>query len=159
MTRRGILTGGTWCVDRNLLLDRWPSENGRADILSAEMGGGGSACNMAIAIRKLDPDMPVATIGLVGDDPDGRFLIGEADANGIDRRQMAVTREAATDYTFAFASLPTGQRTHISYFGTSHLLTPDHFDFRAPGHRIFHLGIPGVHKLMDGPWAGEGVIV
>lgn len=150
--RRGILTGGTWCVDRNLLLDNWPAENGRADILRAEMGGGGSGCNMAIDIRKLDPSMPVATITIVGDDADGRFLIGEADAHGIDREQIRVTTEAATDYTFAFSSLPSGQRTHISYFGTSHLLTPDHFDFSAHNHRIFHLGLPGIHNIMDAPW-------
>jgi hypothetical protein len=31
---------------------------------------------------------------------------------------MTVIPEAATDYTFAFSSLPSGQRTHISYFGT-----------------------------------------
>jgi sugar/nucleoside kinase (ribokinase family) len=155
MTRRGILTGGTWCVDRNLLLDRWPSENGRADILSAEMGGGGSACNMAIAIRKLAPDMPVATIGLVGEDADGHYLLAEADRNGVDRSRMMVTRDAATDYTFAFASLPTGQRTHVSWFGTSHLLAPDHFDFSTVTHRILHLGLPGIHRLMDAPWQDE----
>ena len=130
MTREGILTGGTWCVDRNLLLDRWPHENGRADILSADMGGGGSGCNMAIDIRKLDPAMPVATIALVGDDADGRFLVGEADAHGIDRSRMQVTDARRRPTTPSPSrSLPTGQRTHISYFGTSHLLTPDHFDF------------------------------
>jgi sugar/nucleoside kinase (ribokinase family) len=155
MTREGILTGGTWCVDRNLLLDRWPHENGRADILSAEQGGGGSGCNMAIAIKKLAPEMPVATITLVGDDADGRFLLEEADRYGIDRRRMATTAEVATDYTFAFASLPTGQRTHVSWFGTSNLLTPDDFDFTSDTHRIFHLGLPGVHRLMDRPWNGD----
>lgn len=155
MTREGILTGGTWCVDRNLLLDRWPQENGRADIFSAEQGGGGSGCNMAIAIRKLAPEMPVAAIALVGDDADGRYLIGEAERNRIDRGQMRTTNEAATDYTFAFASVATGQRTHISWFGTSHLLSPEHFDFTDDSHRIFHLGLPGVHRLMDGPWKDD----
>ena len=155
MTREGILTGGTWCVDRNLLLDRWPHENGRADILSSEMGGGGSGCNMAVAIRKLSPEMRVGTIALVGDDADGRFLIEEADRNGIDRSKMRVTSESATDYTFAFASLPTGQRTHVSWFGTSHLLSPDHFDFAGNDEKIFHLGLPGVHRLMDGPWQDD----
>jgi sugar/nucleoside kinase (ribokinase family) len=110
---------------------------------------------MAIAIRKLDPAAPVAAIALVGDDPDGRFLLAEADRNGIDRRRMAVTGEAATDYTFAFASAATGQRTHVSWFGTSHLLTPDHFDFAGDTHRIFHLGLPGIHRLMDGAWNGD----
>ncbi|HET7716510.1 MAG TPA: carbohydrate kinase family protein [Bauldia sp.] len=155
MTREGILTGGTWCVDRNVLLDRWPEENGRADIVSAEQGGGGSGCNLAIAMKKLAPDMPVATIALVGDDADGRFLIEEADKNGIDRRRMRTTAQSATDYTFAFASAATGRRTHISWFGTSHLLTPDDFDFDGDSHRIFHLGLPGIHRLMDGPWQGD----
>ena len=66
-----------------------------------------------------------------------------------------MTTEAATDYTFAFASLPTGQRTHVSWFGTSHLLTPDHFDFTGDTHRIFHLGLPGIHRLMDAPWKDD----
>src|SRR3712207_5076522 len=153
--RTGILTGGTWCVDRNLLLDNWPAENGRADILRAAMGGGGSGCNMAIDIRKLDPALPVATIAIVGDDAEGRFLVGEADAHGIDRVRMTVTSDAPTDYTFAFSSLPSGQRTHISFFATSHLLTPDHFDFSGLNHRIFHLGLPGIHSIMDGPWNGD----
>jgi sugar/nucleoside kinase (ribokinase family) len=100
-------------------------------------------------------EMPVAAIAVVGDYQDGRFLVAAAGRHGIDRRQMATTAEAATDYTFAFASLATGQRTHVSWFGTSHLLTPDHFDFTGDTHRIFHLGLPGVHRLMDGPWKDD----
>jgi sugar/nucleoside kinase (ribokinase family) len=155
MTRRGILTGGTWCIDRNILLDNWPRENGRADIVRADMSGGGSGCNMAIDMRKLDPSLPVATIAIVGDDFEGKFLAALADRHGIDRTRMHVTSDAATDYTFAFSALPTGQRTHISYFGTSHLLTPDHFDFSGLQHRVFHLGLPGVHNVMDAAWQGD----
>ena len=68
---------------------------------------------------------------------------------------MHVTSEADTDYTFAFSALPTGQRTHISYFGTSHVLTPDHFDFADTPHRVFHLGLPGIHNIMDAPWKDD----
>jgi sugar/nucleoside kinase (ribokinase family) len=153
--RTGILTGGTWCVDRNLMVDRWPLENGRADILQAQMSGGGSACNMAIDIRKLDPDLPVATITLLGDDPDGHFLGELARSYGIDDAQMHLTDQAATGYTHAYSALATGRRTHISYFGASHLLTPDHFDFSGCSQLFVHLGLPGIHKLMDGPWTGE----
>jgi len=155
MTRKGILTGGTWCVDRNLLVDNWPAENGRADILEADQAGGGSGCNLAIDVHKLDPALPVATIALVGDDEDGRFLMRLADDNGVERSRMQTTGAVQTDYTIAFASLPTGRRTHISYFGSSNLLTPDHFDFTGLTHRIFHLGLPGVHEIMDSPWQGD----
>ena len=155
MTRKGILSGGTWCVDYNKLLDQWPAENGRADIQSIEISGGGSGCNLAIDIKRLDPQMPVATIGLVGDDAGGRILFAEADAHGIDRTQFIAAADAETDFTDAFASQATGRRTHISYFNSSHRLTPDHFDFSRATHRFFHLGLPGIHRLMDGPWKGE----
>ena len=67
---------------------------------------------------------------------------------------MSITDAAATDYTFAVSSLETGQRTHFSFYGTSDLLTPDHFNFTS-NHRILHLGLPGLHRVMDGAWRGE----
>jgi sugar/nucleoside kinase (ribokinase family) len=153
--RRGIVTGGTWCVDRNRLVDFWPAEEAVAEILEVELQGGGSGCNLAIDIRRLDPSFPIATIGVVGDDDDGRFLIAEADAHGIDRRQLQTIGGVATHYTDAYASRRSGRRTHIYFQGSSGCLTPDHFDFAATEQRILHLGLPGVHKLMDAPWNGE----
>jgi sugar/nucleoside kinase (ribokinase family) len=155
MTRRGIVTGGTWCVDRNKLVDFWPAEDGLAEIIETAQDGGGSGYNLAVDVRRLDPDFPVATIALVGDDDDGRFLLAQADAAGIDRTQLAFTAEAPTQYTDAYASRRTGRRTHIFFRGTASLLTPGHFDFARRGERILHLGLPGVHRIMDAPWQGE----
>jgi len=153
--RVGIVTGGTWCVDRNKMIEYWPQEDAVAEILSEEARGGGSGCNLAIDIRKLDPNLPVETIGLVGDDDDGRLLFAEADAFGIDRRQLAVTRDAKTFYTDAYGSRQSGRRTHIFNMGSGALLTPDHFDFGLTSGRILHLGLPGVHRLMDAPWQDD----
>jgi sugar/nucleoside kinase (ribokinase family) len=152
--RVGFVTAGTWCVDRNKLLDYWPGEDGLVEIRGVEQRGGGSGCNFAVDIRKLDPDMPVETMGLVGDDDDGRFLLREADEHGIGRAQLAVTAEAATQYTDAYGSLRSGRRTHIYYAGTAALLTPAHFDFSRTHARIAHFGLPGIHRLMDAPWDG-----
>jgi sugar/nucleoside kinase (ribokinase family) len=153
--RAGFVTGGTWCVDRNKLLAYWPAEDGLVEIEDVEQRGGGSGCNFAVDIRKLDPAMPVETIGLVGDDADGRFLLAEADAFGIGRAQLHTTREIATQYTDAFGSRRSGRRTHLYFPGTAALLTPEHFDFSRTTARILHLGLPGVHRIMDAPWAGE----
>ena len=68
---------------------------------------------------------------------------------------MQFTTEAATNYTHVYTSSETGRRTHFGYFGASHLLTPDHFDFSDSTHRYFHLGHPGIHKLMDGRTHGD----
>ena len=70
--RIGFIAGGTWCADHNKLVDRWPGEEEPVLILDREVRGGGPACNLAVGVKRLDPDMPVATIGLLGDDADGR---------------------------------------------------------------------------------------
>jgi sugar/nucleoside kinase (ribokinase family) len=98
----------------------------------------------------------VETIGLVGDDEDGRFLIAEADAAGVDRRQMHVAPGVTTNYSDAFVSSRTGRRTHIYEAGSSAILTPDHFDLEATSGLILHIGLPGIHRVMDAPWGGDG---
>jgi sugar/nucleoside kinase (ribokinase family) len=153
--RHGIVTAGTWCVDTNKMVEFWPKEDGLAEILSEESRGGGSACNLAIDIRRLDPTIPVETMGLIGDDEDGRLLYAEADRHGIERRRLVMTKQARTLHTDAYCSKDTGRRTHIFNMGAGALLTPDHFDFSGTKARILHLGLPGVHKRMDGPWEGD----
>lgn len=153
--RRGFITGGSWCVDRNKLIEFWPDEDSICEILSEERRNGGSGSNLAIDMKKLDPDMPVETIAIVGDDDDGRFLQGEADRYGIDRRQMTVSRAAPTHYTECFGSKRTGRRTHMTFNGVGAHLSPDHFDFSATRARILHLGLPGVHRTMDSAWKDE----
>lgn len=155
LKRRGILTAGTWCVDRNKLITHWPDEDGLAETLDESSSGGGSACNLAIDVKKLDPDLPVATMGLIGDDADGRLLMAEADRYRIGRAQMTISDQAPTHYTDAFASKKTGRRTHITNLGVSVYLTPDHLDVSTSPHRFLHLGIVGVHQAMDDPWGEE----
>ena len=153
--RRGFITGGSWCVDRNKLIEFWPQEDSICEILSEERRNGGSGSNFAIDMKKLDPAMPVETIAIVGDDDDGRFLQGEADRYGIGRRQMTVSKVAPTHYTECFGSKQTGRRTHMTFEGVGAHLSPEHFDFSSTRARILHLGLPGVHKTMDSPWQSE----
>lgn len=87
--QKGVVTAGTWCCDLNKLVDHWPSEDGLATIIAEEWHGGGSACNMAVALKKLDPDYLIETIGIIGDDADGRLLVAEADSHGIERSPLA----------------------------------------------------------------------
>lgn len=154
-SRHGIVTGGTWCADHNKFISHWPGEEEVVEILTNEVRGGGSACNLAIDMKRLDPDLPVSTIGLIGDDEDGRILIAEADAVGVDRSSLTVAETGRTSYTDAFASAETGQRTHLYLPGMNADLTPDHFDFSQVQARILHLGLPGVHPKLDAAWGSD----
>ncbi|MFB2550454.1 carbohydrate kinase family protein [Ensifer soli] len=153
--KRGFVTAGTWCLDRNRIIDAWPREDSVAITWGLEERGGGSACNLGIDMRRLDPDVPVETIGLVGEDSAGERMIAEAKAAGIDTRQMRIVPGATSNITEAFISKASGLRTHISELGVGALLAPEHFDFSETSGRFLHLGIPGVHRTMDGPQDGD----
>lgn len=153
--RRGFIAGGTWCLDRNRRIDAWPREDSVGIAWGLEERGGGPACNLAIDIKRLDPSIPVETIGLVGNDEAGRKLIAEAGNAGLDHRQMHVSDEAPTHTTEAFISQASGLRTHISDLGVSALLSPEHFDFSTTSARYMHLGLPGIHPRMDSRWRDD----
>lgn len=154
-SRRGFIAGGTWCLDRNRMINAWPKEDSVGVAWGLEERGGGPACNLAIDIKHLDASIPVETIGLVANDDAGRKLIAEAARAGLDHRQMHVSSDAPTHTTEAFISQTSGQRTHITDLGVAALLTPDHFDFSATTARFMHLGLPGVHPKMDAPWGED----
>lgn len=153
--RFGFIAGGTWCADHNKLVDHWPQEEGHVLIVEEDVRGGGPACNLAIGIKRLDPKMPVATIGLLGDDANAQILRQQAESEGLDCSGLLMLDGHRTTFTDAFTSQDTGRRTHLYFPGASHLLTPDHFDLSGSNARILHLGLPGLHEQMDAPWSGE----
>ena len=152
--RRGFVTAGTWCVDNNKLIAAWPEEDTASEVLAIDRQGGGSACNLAIDMKRLDPGAPVETIGLIGDDENGRFLAAQCDAHGIGRAQMRVVPGEATFSVDAF-TVAKGKRTHLFYPGVAKRLSPDDFDVSKTDARILHLGLPGAHQVMDAPWRDE----
>jgi sugar/nucleoside kinase (ribokinase family) len=153
--RRGVLTAGTWCVDLNKSIPLWPVEDTMTTVTHVDRQGGGSGCNMAIDLKRLDPVLPVATMGLVGDDGDGRFLLSECDRYGIDRSRLAVSGADLTPCTDCFNSLQSGRRTHFYAPGVAALMSPDHFDFSSVDARLLHLGLPGAHRTMDLAWGAD----
>ncbi len=150
--RRGIATAGTWCVDYNKSIADWPAEDTTNEVLAMDRQGGGSACNMAIDLKRLDPAFPVETMGVVGDDDDARFLLAQCDAFGVVREGLVGLPGGATMSVDAFNVLSTGRRTHFYHQGVAALMNPEHFDFSRSRARFLHLGLPGGHVRMDAPW-------
>jgi len=152
--RRGVVSAGTWCVDFNKSIARWPEEDTSNEVLAIDRQGGGSGFNMAIDLKRLDPDLPVEAMGLVGDDDLGRFLFRQCDARGVERDKLKARSGAATMSVDAFNAIEGGRRTHFYHQGVAAEMTPDDFDFSSTRARFLHLGIPGAHKAMDRPGRG-----
>jgi len=150
--RRGVLSAGTFCVDFNKSIARWPSEDTSNEVLRIDRQGGGSGYNMALDLKRLDPGFPVEAMGLVGDDELGRFLMAECDARAVERSAVVALPGGATMSVDAFNVRDSGRRTHFYHQGVAARMTPDHFDFSSSRAKILHLGLPGAHEAMDRPW-------
>jgi sugar/nucleoside kinase (ribokinase family) len=109
---------------------------------------------MAIDLKRLDPETPVETIGLVGDDENGRFLAEQCDEYGIKRAQLRLAPGGATFSVDAF-TVVSGLRTHLYHPGIAKVMSPDDFDFSNVQARMLHLGLPGAHRTMDAPWRAD----
>ena len=153
--RRGVLSAGTWCVDFNKSIARWPEEDTSNEVLAIDRQGGGAGFNMALDLKRLDPDLPVEAMGIVGDDDHGRFLFAECDARRVNRTALRAQPGGATMTVDAFNVAANGRRTHFYHQGVAAEMTPDDFDFSSTNAKILHLGLPGAHKAMDSPWRGE----
>ncbi len=153
MSRRGFICAGCWTVDRIKLIDTWPVEEGLSRITDVDQLGGGSAHNVGIDLRLLDPSLPVATIGCVGDDEDGDFLFSQAQRYQLDTTQLIRSHLRATSYTDVMSVAHSGKRTFFHYTGANDLLCPDHFDFSHSQARILHLGLLSLHAGLDAPRA------
>jgi sugar/nucleoside kinase (ribokinase family) len=155
MPRTGIICGGSWCVDRNKLVDHWPEQDTIAVILAEERQGGGNGANASVDLKRLGAPFPVEAVGLVGNDEDGRFLLALCAGNSIDVRQMRVVADVPTAYTDVMTVQATGRRTFFYRAGSHDRIEPEHFDFAATNAAILHLGLPGTHATMDAPQGGE----
>ena len=139
-SRRGVLAGGNWIIDHVKLIDAWPPQDSLADIIDRSTGNGGSPYNVLKNLALLRAPFPLAGIGLVGDDADGRRILGDCRAHGIDLTQLQVTADAPTSYTDVMTVRDTGRRTFFHDRGANARLAPGHFDFGAARAKHFHLG-------------------
>ncbi len=138
--RSGILAAGNWLIDHVKLIDSWPPQDGLVSITSQTAGNGGGPYNVLKALARMRAAFPLAGLGLVGDDDDGRAIQSDCDAHGIDRTRLHTHPVVSTSYTDAFTVESTGRRTFFHQRGANALLAPEHFDFTGVSARLFYLG-------------------
>lgn len=136
----GIVCGGNWIVDKIKIIDTYPRQDALANVLSHSVCNGGSPFNVLMALAKLGATFPLAGVGLVGDDPDGRWIRERCETHGIETRGLATHGAAPTSFTDVMTVKSSGRRTFFHHRGANAFLGPEHFDFDALQGKIFHLG-------------------
>ncbi|MGF1450403.1 MAG: carbohydrate kinase family protein [Opitutales bacterium] len=142
----GVLAAGHWIVDHVKRIDHYPEENALATIGEQAQGNGGCAYNLLKNLARLGASFPLRAAGLVGNDADGRWILDDCCAHGIDTTQLRVHSDAPTSYTDVMTVGATGRRTFFHQPGANARLTEADVELDAvPRH--FHLGYL---MLLDG---------
>ena len=155
----GIAIAGTLVVDTIKMIDGYPEKGMIADISGISRGIGGCAANTACGVKFLDPSIPVKSLGLVGDDDNGTFVLERLSGYGIDATGIRRTSGAATSFSDVMTIESTGERTFFHDRGACRLFSPEHVDLEALDVRLLLLGYGALLDSMDQEDAEYGTIM
>ncbi|WP_026074540.1 carbohydrate kinase family protein [Brevibacillus massiliensis] len=136
--REGIAVAGTIAVDEIKRIDRYPGKSELTVIQSIKRSIGGAVSNCSIALAKIDPNLPIEVVTLIGDDEKGRFLrerLGQY--RNIDLKQVKVTGD--TPFTDVIDDSSDHSRTFFTYKGNSVLFDEDTIDVANLQAKILHI--------------------
>jgi sugar/nucleoside kinase (ribokinase family) len=140
MNRNGILAAGNLIVDHVKVIDGWPCEGMLSNVLEEVRSTGGGPSNVLIDLAKLEVEIPLYAAGIVGMDPDGRYVTETLASYGIDISHILVTKDASTSFTDVMSGAASGRRTFFHYRGANSMLNQEHLRDLRTNARIFHLG-------------------
>lgn len=138
--RNGVLAGGHFIVDHIKMIDAYPAEDQLAIVHSQHRAGGGGPYNLLCDLAAMDAEFPLQAIGLVGNDPDGRWMTEDCQQRDIETRFLQTTDMAATAWTDVMTVPASGRRTFFHFSGANAALSEDHFTFDVVKAKIFYLG-------------------
>ncbi len=140
MERSGVLAAGNLIVDYVKVIDSWPSQGMLSNVVEVLRSTGGGPSNVLIDLAKMEVEIPLYVAGIVGRDPEGRYITETLASYGIDISNIFVTQEASTSFTDVMSDRVSGCRTFFHYRGSNRLLSHKHLRDLSTSARIFHLG-------------------
>ena len=150
---RKVVAAGSILVDKINEIGAYPKAGELTQIRALSRVPGGLVPNTGCDVHILDPRIPVAAFGAVGDDDDGRFAVAELQRRGLDTTGVVV-KSAPTSFTDVM-SVPGGERTFFTYPGASADWGYDDFPFDQIGEG--DLVLLGYFLLLAKVDAGDGL--
>lgn len=156
--RKGILVAGSIITDIVKMVDNYPEKGMLANIIEMKQAVGGCAPNTAIDLAKLDPALPVAVSGRVGDDEHGRFVVSQMMHYGVNCERVLVSGNQPTSFSDVI-SLSSGERTFLCAKGASAEFAPEDVDFAGLNCAILHIGYILLLDEFDKPDPKYGTVM
>lgn len=129
-------------------VERLPEKGKAIFVDSISLHNGGCACNTAVALAKLG--ISTATIGKVGRDAFGDFLISVLNEVGVDTRAMVRDAHVNTSSTAVLVS-PDGERSFLHYYGGNAKMSENDVDYDIiKAAKILHVAAAFLVPGLDG---------
>lgn len=135
---QGIAVAGSVIVDKINEISAYPESGQLTQIRSISQAIGGCVPNVALDLKKIEPQLPVWAVGLIGEDAEGQFVIDSLNAGGVDTSELK-TYPDKTSFTDVM-SVSGGQRTFFCYAGANAHFGLESIDFQVITPKILHLG-------------------
>ena len=138
--KKGICVAGNLIVDITYPIERWPHESELTTITEGiTRSVGGAVCNDIVDLAKLDPELPLEALGVIGKDAEGDFILEELGKHkNIDLSKLKF--EGKTSFTAVMSNNESKNRTFFQYRGANALFDESCIDFDALNSEIFHIG-------------------
>lgn len=138
--KKGICVAGNLIVDITYPIERWPRESELTTITEGiTRSTGGLVCNDIVDLAKLDPEMPLQALGIIGEDPEGEFILEELGKHkNIDL--SLIRHRGKTSFTAVMSNNESKARTFFQYRGANALFDESCIDWDKINADIFHIG-------------------
>ena len=158
MKRKGVTVAGNVIVDLVKEIDSYPERGMLVKINNVSNSVGGCVPNTAINLVKIDRSIKVNAVGRIGDDENGRFILDKLESNGVDTRDIVISKTAMTSFDDVM-SLTGGERTFFCLQGANDEFEPEDIDIDALECEIFHIGYILLLDKFDAPDPEYGTVM
>lgn len=138
--KKGICIAGNLIVDITYPIEHWPRESELTTITEGITNSvGGAVCNDIVDLAKLDPELPLEALGMIGEDAEGDYILQELGKHkNIDLSRLV--RKGRTSFTAVMSDNVTKNRTFFHYRGTNALFDESCIPWDQLNSEIFHIG-------------------
>lgn len=147
----GILVAGNLIVDVLYAVAAYPRKSELTSITKGTSRSvGGAACNVILALARLDPFMDLTSVGIMGDDAEADFIEQQLEQyENIDISQ--IKRKGKTSFTVVMSESASNSRTLFHFRGANATLCEEDFNLDAVHAKIMHIGYILLLDALDQP--------
>lgn len=153
--REGIAFAGTIAVDEIKKIESYPSRSELTTIKSVLRSNGGAVSNCGITLARIDSELPIELIALIGKDEKGDYLRERLEQySNIDLTQVKAIGD--TPFTDVIQDESDHSRTFFTYRGNSVLFNEHTLDLKKVSSEILHFAYILLLESLDQEDAEDG---